>query len=61
LRRQLLSQSKLDDGLLIPTSEESGAAAKKYRDEEESSYRGQMLRNLSAETQTDSLPNGAVP
>jgi hypothetical protein len=29
VRRELLAQSKLDDRLLIPTSEEGGAAAKK--------------------------------
>ena len=58
---ELLAQSKLDDRLLIPTSEEGGAAAKKCREEEEGSHRGEILRDLSAETQTDSPTELVVP
>jgi hypothetical protein len=61
VRCELLAQSKLDDRLLIPTSEEGGAAAKKYRDEEEGSHRGEILRDLAAETQTDSPAEVVVP
>jgi hypothetical protein len=60
VRCELLAQSKLDDRLLIPTSEEGGAAAKKYR-EEEGSHRGEILRDLAAETQTDSPAEVVVP
>ncbi len=58
---ELLAQSKLDDRLLIPTSEEGGAAAKKCREEEEGSHRGEILRDLSAETQIDSPTELVVP
>jgi len=61
VRCELLAQSKLDDRLLISTSEEGGAAAKKCRnEEEEGSHRGAILRDLTAETQTDSPPKVVV-
>ena len=50
------------DRLLIATSKEGGAAAKKCRhEEEEGSHRGEILRDLSAETQTDPPPESTVP
>jgi hypothetical protein len=58
---ELLAQSKLDDRLLISTSEEGKCAAEKCsRETEQGSHRGWILRDLSAETQTDSLPDGGV-
>jgi hypothetical protein len=61
IRCELLAQSKLDDCLLIPTSEKSSAATKKYRDEEEGSHQAEILRDLFVETQTDSLLQLGVP
>ena len=60
--RELLAQRQLDDRLLVAASEEGESAAKKRRDEgEESSHRGEILRDFSAETQTDSLLDIGVP
>ena len=62
VRCELLAQSQLDGRLLIAASEEGEATAKKCRCEiEESLHRDEILRDLSAQTQTDSLPGVAVP
>ena len=62
VRRELLAQCQLDDRLLVAFSEKAESAAKKCRDEgEESSHRGEILSDLSAETQIDSLLEIAVP
>jgi hypothetical protein len=61
VRCELLAQSKFDDRLLIIASEEGETTAKKCRREiEQSLHRGEILRDSSAQTQTDSLPDPAV-
>ena len=48
---ELLAQSKLDDRLLISTSEEGERAAEKCcRETEQGPHQGEILRDLSAET-----------
>ncbi len=62
VRCKLLAQSQLDNYLLIVASEEGEATAKKRRDEEEErSHRGETVRDLTAETETDSPPEVVVP
>jgi hypothetical protein len=62
VRRELLAQGQLDDRLLIAASEEGDCTAKKRRRQiEQSLHRGEILRNFSAQEQTDSLPNLTVP
>ena len=62
IRRKLLAQRQLDDRLLTAAPEEGEATAKKCRREiEESLHRGGILRDFSAQTQTDSLPDPCVP
>ncbi len=58
----MMMDSQLGDRLLAAASEERGDAAKKRRDEgEEDSHRGEILRDHSAEGQTDSLLEIGVP
>ena len=60
--RELLAQGQLDDRLLIAASEEGESTAKKDRREiEQSLHRGEILRDYSGQTQTDSFLDLAVP
>jgi hypothetical protein len=62
IRCELLAKSQLDENLLVVATEEGEAAAKKsQREIEERLHRRETLRNFSAQGQTDSLPDTAVP
>ncbi len=62
VRRELLSQGKLDDCLVSATSEEGETTAKKCcREIEQCQHSGEIVRDFSAQTQTDSLPDPSVP
>ncbi len=62
VRCELLAQGQLDDHLLIVATEEGEATAKKcQREIEERLHRRETLRDISAQRQTDSLPDTAVP
>ena len=62
MRCELLAQGQLDDHLLIVASEEGEAREKKcQREMEERLHRRETLRDISAQAQTDSLPDIAVP
>ena len=61
VRCKLLPQGKLDYCLLIAASDECRAVAERQRNDEVEAYRAEILRDLFAETQTDSQVEVVVP